>query len=106
VATFSTLKVSPSILKLCVASFRLPLPNLENPVSRHELEGILQRIGGVARLSDPCLKHKLILRDGLLGGGGGGNDSWGRKDNDLPQLDPRSMRPADDLIRKPKVVPI
>ena len=49
---------------LC-SQLAIALPNLENPVSRHELEGILQRIGGVARLSDPCLKHKLILRDGL-----------------------------------------
>ena len=49
---------------LC-SQLAIALPNLENPVSRHELEGILQRIGGVARLSDPCLNHKLILRDGL-----------------------------------------
>src|ERR1700726_2325301 len=49
---------------LC-SQLAIALPNLENPVSRHELEGIFQRIGGIARLSDPCLNHKLILRDGL-----------------------------------------
>jgi hypothetical protein len=49
---------------LC-SQLAIALPNLENSVSRHELEGIFQRIGGIARLSDPCLNHKLILRDGL-----------------------------------------
>ena len=76
----------------------IALPDLENPLSRHELESVFQGIGRIARLSDPCLQHELILPDRL--GGRGRSQSRRRKDDNLPELDRRSMGPAHDLITK------
>src|ERR1700736_5528615 len=44
---------------LC-SQLAIALPNLENPVSRHELELHFQRQSKIARLSNRCLNHKLV----------------------------------------------